>query len=284
MSACSIWALPHRRTVLGIAIGTFVATGVLFVVLPKGFFPSEDIGQALITVEAVEDISFPAMAELLQRTGEVIRANPAVDTLIVNASESNSARLFMTLKPRSERPPLDKVIGRVCGGMCAPCPASTCSSTPCRISGWAAAPARAATSTSCAACAPGSCAARPTAHGAHARRTDFPRCHQRFPTEGLAGAAQDRSRQGQPAGRADVGYPLRAVQRLWRTPGFDDLHLQRQLPGDPAGKREDRADESAFDKIYLRGKNGGAGAAVQRRIGRTQVGRLRSTMRASLRR
>jgi hydrophobic/amphiphilic exporter-1 (mainly G- bacteria), HAE1 family len=40
----------------------------------------------------------------------VIRENPAVDTLIVNASDSNSARLFMTLKPRSERPPLDKII------------------------------------------------------------------------------------------------------------------------------------------------------------------------------
>src|SRR6185437_8998278 len=103
-------ALHHRRIVLGIAVGTFVATGVLFVILPKGFFPTEDIGQALITVEAVEDISFPAMTELLQRTGDVIRENPAVDTLIVNASDSNSARLFMTLKPRSERPPLDKII------------------------------------------------------------------------------------------------------------------------------------------------------------------------------
>ena len=104
------WALHHRRTVMGIAVGTFIATGVLFVFLPKGFFPSEDIGQALITVEAVEDISFPAMAELLQRTDQVIRSNPAVDTLIVNATESNSARLFMTLKPRSERPPLDKIM------------------------------------------------------------------------------------------------------------------------------------------------------------------------------
>ena len=102
-------ALRHQPFVLGIAVGTFVATAVLFVILPKGFFPNEDIGQAMITVEAVEDISFPAMSELLQRTGAVIRANPAVDTLIVNASDSNSGRLFMTLKPRSERPPLDKI-------------------------------------------------------------------------------------------------------------------------------------------------------------------------------
>ena len=102
-------ALRHQPVVLGVAVGTFVATAVLFVILPKGFFPNEDIGQAMITVEAVEDISFPAMSELLQRTGDVIRANPAVDTLIVNASDSNSGRLFMTLKPRSERPPLDKI-------------------------------------------------------------------------------------------------------------------------------------------------------------------------------
>ena len=104
------WALRHNRTVLGIALGTLVATVALFMALPKGFFPNEDIGQARITVKAVEDISFPAMVELLQRTGNVIRANPAVDTLIVNASDSNSGRLFMNLKPRGERPPMDKVV------------------------------------------------------------------------------------------------------------------------------------------------------------------------------
>ncbi|HVW65674.1 MAG TPA: efflux RND transporter permease subunit [Nitrosospira sp.] len=103
-------ALLHHRFVLGIAIATFIATGVLFAILPKGFFPNEDIGQALVTVEAVEDISFPAMAELVLRADKVIRSNPAVATLNANATDSNSARLFMVLKPRSERPPLDQVI------------------------------------------------------------------------------------------------------------------------------------------------------------------------------
>jgi HAE1 family hydrophobic/amphiphilic exporter-1 len=107
------WALSHSRTVLGIAAGTLVVTIALFMVSPKGFFPNEDIGQAIITVEAVEDISFPAMTELLQRTGDVIRANPAVDTLIVNANASNSGRLFMSLKPRGERPPIDKVVEKL---------------------------------------------------------------------------------------------------------------------------------------------------------------------------
>jgi len=104
------WALRHSRIVLGVAVGTLVATIALFMLLPKGFFPNEDVGLALITVEAVEDISFPAMTDLLQRTGDVIRANPAVDTLIVNASAGNSGRLFMSLKPRGERPPIDVVV------------------------------------------------------------------------------------------------------------------------------------------------------------------------------
>ena len=103
-------ALAQKRVVLGVAIATFVATGLLFYHLPKGFFPEEDIGQLLITVEAVEDISFPAMSTLLQRTGEVIRANAAVDTAIVNAFDGNSGRIFVTLKPRGQRLPMPKVV------------------------------------------------------------------------------------------------------------------------------------------------------------------------------
>jgi HAE1 family hydrophobic/amphiphilic exporter-1 len=104
------WALDHSRVVLGIAVGTLVITVALFMIVPAGFFPNEDIGQASITVEAVEDISFTAMSDLLQRTAEIIRANPAVDSLIVNANDSNTGRLFMNLKPRNERPPMDKVV------------------------------------------------------------------------------------------------------------------------------------------------------------------------------
>ncbi len=104
------WCLGHRPVILGAALATFIATGFLFYQLPKGFFPTEDIGQVLITVEGVEDISYPAMSDLVLRTGEVIRANPAVATAIVNAFDSNSGRIFITLKPRNERPSMDKII------------------------------------------------------------------------------------------------------------------------------------------------------------------------------
>ncbi|MDP1527497.1 MAG: efflux RND transporter permease subunit [Rhodocyclaceae bacterium] len=104
------WSLQHTRSILALAFATFAASVALFMALPKGFFPNEDIGQALITVEAVEDISFPAMTELILRTSEVIRANPAVETLIAHANDSNSSRMFMTLKPMGERPHIDKVV------------------------------------------------------------------------------------------------------------------------------------------------------------------------------
>ena len=103
-------ALARRGVVLGGALATFVATGLLFYQLPKGFFPEEDIGQLLITVEAVDDISFPAMSDLLQRTGDVIRANAAVETAIVNAFDGNSGRIFVSLKARGQRLPISKVV------------------------------------------------------------------------------------------------------------------------------------------------------------------------------
>ncbi len=103
-------ALAHKPVILGLAAATFVATGLLFYQLPKGFFPEEDIGQILATAEAVDDISFPAVSELLQKTGDVIRANPAVETVIVNAFDGNSGRIFISLKPRGQRQPIGKVV------------------------------------------------------------------------------------------------------------------------------------------------------------------------------
>jgi HAE1 family hydrophobic/amphiphilic exporter-1 len=104
------WCLLHRGMVLGVAIGTLIATVALFIYMPKGFFPTEDIGQISVNAEAVEDISFPAMSELLQRVGNTIRENPAVATVIVNADETNNGRLFINLKPRSERETMEQVL------------------------------------------------------------------------------------------------------------------------------------------------------------------------------
>jgi HAE1 family hydrophobic/amphiphilic exporter-1 len=104
------WCLAHRSVVLLIAAGTLVATIVLFILIPKGFFPQEDLGQVQVAAEAVEDISYPAMVEIAARVSQTIRDHPAVDTLIYGVNETNQTRMFVNMKPRAQREPLDKVL------------------------------------------------------------------------------------------------------------------------------------------------------------------------------
>jgi HAE1 family hydrophobic/amphiphilic exporter-1 len=104
------WCLAHRPAVLGVAIGSLVATIALFIYIPKGFFPTEDIGQIIVRAEAVEDISFPAMSGVLTRVSDVVRANPAVGSVITTAEESNTGRMFINLVPRGDRQGIEQVL------------------------------------------------------------------------------------------------------------------------------------------------------------------------------
>ncbi|HUJ01144.1 MAG TPA: efflux RND transporter permease subunit [Usitatibacter sp.] len=104
------WCLENRLVVLVVAAATLVATVALVIAMPKGFFPTEDIGQVAVNVEAVEDISFPAMVDLLKRVDRVVRADPAVDMVLLRADETNTGRMFINLKPRGERPALPQVL------------------------------------------------------------------------------------------------------------------------------------------------------------------------------
>ncbi|MDB5829063.1 MAG: acriflavin resistance protein, partial [Variovorax sp.] len=110
------WTLLHRPVMLCVAALTFVLTAWMFVTIPKGFFPEEDIGQIQITTEAAEDISFTAMKVLQDRVAEALGADPSVD--YVNSfvgvggptATQNSGRLFAVLKARGERPPMAQVL------------------------------------------------------------------------------------------------------------------------------------------------------------------------------
>ncbi|WP_354684780.1 efflux RND transporter permease subunit [Cupriavidus necator] len=109
------WCLAHRRTVLAVAGLTFVLTAVLFVTIPKGFFPEEDIGQIRVNAEGPQDISFDAMAERLRDAAERMRANPAVKSIVVAIGGGpspaiNTGRMFVELQPRGERDAMPKVI------------------------------------------------------------------------------------------------------------------------------------------------------------------------------
>ena len=106
-------ALRHRVVIGMVALLTFAATAWLFVTIPKGFFPEEDIGQIRVTTEAAEDASFPAMVQLQERVAQIFRDDPNVAT--VNSfngggGPQNTGRLFLNLKPREQRPPMKEVV------------------------------------------------------------------------------------------------------------------------------------------------------------------------------
>ncbi len=106
-------ALTHRKTVLIVALATFVATAWLFMIIPKGFFPEEDIGQLQVSTEAAEDTSFPEMVKLQERAAAIIRQDPnvaAVSSFNGGGGAQNSGRMFVSLKPAGERLPMKKVV------------------------------------------------------------------------------------------------------------------------------------------------------------------------------
>ena len=106
-------ALRHRKTVLGVALLTFVATAWLGVVIPKGFFPQEDIGQIQASTEAAEDTSFPAMVQLQERAATIVRNNAnvaAVSSFNGGGGSQNTGRMFITLKAQNQREPMKDVV------------------------------------------------------------------------------------------------------------------------------------------------------------------------------
>ena len=106
-------ALRHRVIVLLVALATFAATAWLFVAIPKGFFPEEDIGQITVSTEAAEDTSFPAMVALQERAAAVIRDDPnvkAVSSFNGGSGSQNTGRMFVSLKDRKDRQPMKQVI------------------------------------------------------------------------------------------------------------------------------------------------------------------------------
>ncbi|WP_279025842.1 MdtB/MuxB family multidrug efflux RND transporter permease subunit [Gibbsiella quercinecans] len=107
-----IWlkkVLNHPWLTLGVAFGTLALTVVLYLLIPKGFFPVQDNGIIQGTLEAPQSVSFSNMAARQQQVAAVILQDPAVESLTsfvgVDGSNAtlNSGRLQINLKPLSER-------------------------------------------------------------------------------------------------------------------------------------------------------------------------------------
>jgi len=111
--------IAFKSIMLMVTLGTFFATIVLYIVVPKGFFPTEDTGYMIGITEGATDVSFPAMSQLQRQVADLVRADPAV--AYVNStvgtggpnSVGNSGRMLVALKPRKERDDLETIRARL---------------------------------------------------------------------------------------------------------------------------------------------------------------------------
>ncbi len=123
------WVLRHQLPMLLMTIGLAGLTVVLYIVIPKGFFPQQDTGFISAEVDARQDTSFTAMADLTHQVVDRVLKDPAVSGLMAftgatggNASE-NASRMFIQLKPLDRRDAssdqviqrLRPVVGRIVG-------------------------------------------------------------------------------------------------------------------------------------------------------------------------
>ncbi|CAN5475392.1 multidrug efflux RND transporter permease subunit [soil metagenome] len=112
------YVLAYKSVMLVVTLATLGATVWLYVIVPKGFFPQEDTGFLVGVTEAATDTSFEAMSTRQKLLADALRADPAVE--FVNSTvgsggpnpTANYGRLFIGLKPKDERAPIQTVVAR----------------------------------------------------------------------------------------------------------------------------------------------------------------------------
>jgi multidrug efflux pump len=100
------WVIDHQGLTLIVALATLVFTGLLYVAIPKGLFPTQDTGQLRARVQSAQDVSFDRMVELQAQAAHALLADPAVANLssIVGVDAANNTMLqtgsmLINLKP-----------------------------------------------------------------------------------------------------------------------------------------------------------------------------------------
>ncbi|ODU67410.1 MAG: multidrug transporter subunit MdtC [Novosphingobium sp. SCN 66-18] len=111
------WVMARGRMTMVVFASTLVATGLLFMVIPKNLFPEQDTGQIAVTTSAGQDVSYARMAALQQQVAQALLADPAVGSLSSsigvdgqNATLSQG-RMLVNLKGEGQRGDLDTVLG-----------------------------------------------------------------------------------------------------------------------------------------------------------------------------
>ena len=112
------WALKHPRLIMAMLAATVCLNIFLYVIIPKGFFPQQDTGRLVGSLQADQSISFQAMRQKLSDFVTIIQSDPAVASVtgFTGGGRRNGGFMFISLKPRSERDlSADQVIARLRG-------------------------------------------------------------------------------------------------------------------------------------------------------------------------
>lgn len=116
---CLNWVLDRQKLTLAVAIGTLVMTVLLYVLIPKGFFPLQDTGVIQGVSETSQTISFGAMSRQQEALATKLLQDPAVSSLssFIGVDGTNAAlnngKLLINLKPKDERDDVRTVMARL---------------------------------------------------------------------------------------------------------------------------------------------------------------------------
>ncbi len=111
-----IFVLDHPGKTLASVVAAAALNLALFLAIPKGFFPEQDIGRMMGGIQAEQDISFQAMRGKLFEFIRIVKSDPDVDQVIAftgGAGGTNSGRMFVGLKPFGARAPIAEIMARV---------------------------------------------------------------------------------------------------------------------------------------------------------------------------
>ncbi len=109
------WVMRHRPLTMLFSALMLVATVAMFIIIPKGFIPSEDTGRLMGTVEGPEGIGFDALSAKMREVGAILQESPYVKFTMVSVGggpggAANSGRVTLTLVDRKERPHVDQLM------------------------------------------------------------------------------------------------------------------------------------------------------------------------------
>jgi multidrug efflux pump len=110
------WVLDRQAATLAVAVGTLVLTVLLYILIPKGLFPTQDTGMIQGVVDASQSVSYGRMGQLQEQLASALLKDPAVESISsfagVDGSNTtlNESRMLINLKDKGKRPSQDKVL------------------------------------------------------------------------------------------------------------------------------------------------------------------------------